>query len=86
MTVVGFGQWPKSERVQQRYRTGAHREYVPNNAPYARRGSFVWFDGRRMIVRFNFHDDGETISDVDDTSVLGSGSHHQSSVVRREHS
>ena len=58
------------ERVQERYRAGAHREDVADDAADARRGALVRLDGGRVVVRLDLEDDGEPAADVDDARVL----------------
>ena len=61
---------PEPERVEQGDRTRAHREDVADDAADAGRRALVRLDERRVIVRFDLENRGETIADVDGARIL----------------
>ena len=61
---------PKPKRVQEKHRTGTHREDISNDSPYPRCSTLEGLYSAGMVVAFHFEGHGPTIPNVDDTRVL----------------
>ena len=64
------------ERVHRCNRTGAHCEYVAEDAADTRCRTLIGFDVGRVVVAFHFEHDRLTVADIDNTSVLARTADH----------
>jgi ABC-type phosphate transport system permease subunit len=60
----------EAERVENRDRTGAHREDVAQNAADTGCGALKWLDSRRVVVALDLEGHTKAIADVDDARVF----------------
>ena len=60
----------EAEAVQQRDRTRAHRDDVPQDSADARGRSLERLDGRRVVVRLHLEGDRDAAAEVDHPGVL----------------
>ena len=60
----------EKEPVEDRERTGAHREDVAQNSAHTRGRALIRLDERRVVVGLHLEDDGETVADVHGPGVL----------------
>ena len=84
VAVAGAGQRPEPQRVEQRDRTGAHRQDVADDAAHPGRRALVGLDGGGVVVRLDLHDDGLAVADAHDAGVLGALAHEQAGAVAGE--
>src|SRR5437879_13708775 len=57
-------------RIQDRYRTSAHSEYIAENSAHAGRRALKRLDERRMVVALHLEDDRPAVADVHGARVL----------------
>src|SRR5439155_4240696 len=67
---LGIVELAEAERIEDRDRTGAHREDIAENSADAGRGTLEWLDERRMIVALDLEDHGPAVADIDGAGVL----------------
>ena len=65
-----FVERSESQRVEERDRTRTHREDVADDAADAGRRALIRLDERRVIVRLDLEDRGETVADIDCAGIL----------------
>ena len=65
-----IGRVAETESVEDRDRPCAHREDVAEDPADAGRGTLVWLDGGRVVVRLDLERDRESVADRDDAGVL----------------
>src|SRR5208282_3182322 len=62
--------WPKSQRIHNRDRSGSHSKNIAQNSTDSGGRALEGLDERGMIVRFDFEGAGPSIANVDDARVL----------------
>ena len=66
-----LGCWiAKAERVENRDRTGTHRENIAQNAADTGCGALKWLNCRRVVVALDLEGHAEAVADVDDARVF----------------
>ena len=66
----------EAERVEQRDRARAHREYVAQDATDSCRGALIRLDGGGMVVRLDLERDRDAVADRDDSRILARALKH----------
>ena len=66
-----LGCWiAEAERVENRDRTGAHREDIAEDAADTGCGALKWLDSRRVVVALDLEGHTQAIADVNDAGVF----------------
>jgi hypothetical protein len=63
-------QWPKAQSVQQRNRSGTHRENIAQNSANPSRRTLKWLHRRRVVVAFDFESKAMTVTKINNACVL----------------
>ena len=66
----------KTQAVQRRDRTSAHREDVAQDSADARSGSLKRFDERWMVMRFDLEGRTPAVADIDDAGIFARRHNH----------
>src|ERR1700722_8720732 len=65
-----FGNGSEAQGVDGANRPRAHRENVAHDAAHAGSRALERLDRARMVMRFNFERDGQSVADIDDSRIF----------------
>src|SRR4051812_30597654 len=76
ITLLGFlSNRTESQRVERTDRPRTHRENISNNTADSSSRTLEWFHRARMIMGLDFEGNCQSISNINNSSVLFSGAH-----------